>query len=290
MTVVIALAIVIALPVHQAEAACPFKTLSNFDLLNFTDQNASGMDLTLRGNGLTCAHISSYYSGWGTVWDGTKWVPRGGCQDLGGGRIRITWSDPNNPILPSEYRHFGLSYKAGTPDVRAEAAYWTSNRAVIGAISEDEQWWIWDDNTKSYTDVIVPVDVTPLAPDPGPPWGINRASAVTSQVIPLDSLTQNNPMVTSLLWTELPPDTLYGDGDSLVLVTNPLPEHGAAVVKYSVYSGGLKLAVFINEATLETEEAIPTLTEWGLIIFGVLLLGFITCVFLRRRKVVVARL
>jgi hypothetical protein len=30
--------------------------------------------------------------------------------------------------------------------------------------------------------------------------------------------------------------------------------------------------------------AIPTLTEWGMIIFGVLLLGFITWVFLRRRK------
>ena len=34
--------------------------------------------------------------------------------------------------------------------------------------------------------------------------------------------------------------------------------------------------------------AIPTLTEWGLIIFGVLLVGFITWVFLRRRKAVVS--
>jgi hypothetical protein len=33
---------------------------------------------------------------------------------------------------------------------------------------------------------------------------------------------------------------------------------------------------------------IPTLTEWGLIIFGVVLLGFITWVFLRRRKAVVS--
>jgi hypothetical protein len=30
---------------------------------------------------------------------------------------------------------------------------------------------------------------------------------------------------------------------------------------------------------------IPTLTEWGLIIFGVMLLGFITWVFLKRRRV-----
>ena len=34
---------------------------------------------------------------------------------------------------------------------------------------------------------------------------------------------------------------------------------------------------------------IPTLTEWGLIIFGLVLLGFITWVFLRRRKVVGVR-
>ncbi len=34
--------------------------------------------------------------------------------------------------------------------------------------------------------------------------------------------------------------------------------------------------------------AIPTLTEWGLIIFGVVLIGFITWVFLRRRKTVVS--
>ncbi|MCK4385160.1 MAG: hypothetical protein KAW52_02735 [candidate division Zixibacteria bacterium] len=32
----------------------------------------------------------------------------------------------------------------------------------------------------------------------------------------------------------------------------------------------------------------PTLTEWGLIIFGVVLIGFITYVFLRRGKAVVS--
>ena len=37
------------------------------------------------------------------------------------------------------------------------------------------------------------------------------------------------------------------------------------------------------------EDAIPTLTEWGMIIFGVVLIGFITYVFLRRRKVIGVR-
>ena len=38
-----------------------------------------------------------------------------------------------------------------------------------------------------------------------------------------------------------------------------------------------------------TGEDIPTLTEWGLIIFGVVLLGFITWVFVKRRKVIDVR-
>jgi hypothetical protein len=37
-----------------------------------------------------------------------------------------------------------------------------------------------------------------------------------------------------------------------------------------------------------TAQAIPTLTEWGIIIFGVMLVGFMTWVFLRRRQAVVS--
>jgi len=40
---------------------------------------------------------------------------------------------------------------------------------------------------------------------------------------------------------------------------------------------------------LIVEEDIPTLTQWGLIIFGVVLIGFITWVFLRRRKAIAVR-
>jgi hypothetical protein len=40
--------------------------------------------------------------------------------------------------------------------------------------------------------------------------------------------------------------------------------------------------------TFPTPGVIPTLTEWGLIIFGVVLLGFISYVFLRRKRPVVS--
>jgi len=44
------------------------------------------------------------------------------------------------------------------------------------------------------------------------------------------------------------------------------------------------------EMMLEQVSQIPTLTEWGLIIFGVVLLGFVTWVFLRRKRVVGVRI
>ncbi len=62
----------------------------------------------------------------------------------------------------------------------------------------------------------------------------------------------------------------------------------------------LKLVVDVYDDVSETDETnneleqhltpVPTLTEWGLIIFGVMLLGFITYVFLRRRKAVSVRI
>jgi hypothetical protein len=42
-------------------------------------------------------------------------------------------------------------------------------------------------------------------------------------------------------------------------------------------------------ATSGSGQDIPTLTEWGMIIFGVVLLGFITWVFFRRRKAIAVR-
>lgn len=56
-----------------------------------------------------------------------------------------------------------------------------------------------------------------------------------------------------------------------------------------VYAGSIDSleveAVMHGKAT-----EIPTLTEWGLIIFGVVLLGFITWVFLKRRKAIGVRI
>jgi hypothetical protein len=63
------------------------------------------------------------------------------------------------------------------------------------------------------------------------------------------------------------------------------------------FNGALDDIRIYNRALTEAEAralygsctSIPTLTEWGMIIFGVVLLGFITWVFLKKRKVIGVR-
>jgi len=97
----------------------------------------------------------------------------------------------------------------------------------------------------------------------------------------------SNPMIPPLL----------SDGPLIIeAVIDSIPPVGAT---YHLVGGPLRL--FAEGDTTQTtvvelvsanvmffEATIPTLTEWGLIIFGVLLLGFITWVFLRRRKAAVS--
>jgi hypothetical protein len=63
----------------------------------------------------------------------------------------------------------------------------------------------------------------------------------------------------------------------------------------TIFGGDVKIgigcygsATYDNLCLTTVPPDIPTLTEWGLIIFGVVLLGFITWVFLKRRKTVVS--
>ena len=70
---------------------------------------------------------------------------------------------------------------------------------------------------------------------------------------------------------------------------------GHVYKKYSISpvggaaAGNVDYDVTFGDHPVETLSTIPTLTEWGMIIFGVVLLGFITWVFLKRRKVIGVR-
>jgi hypothetical protein len=272
----VAIAMIFGLTASQTQAAQVYGILSNFDLYNLTGQDVNDLDLTLTGLGLTCDRISNYYCGWGTVGG----VPSGGCQDLGGGRIRITWSDPTQPIPPGQFKHFGVRFKAGAPDVTAEEAIWTFNGVQVDRIAFISQAWLGT-LLCPVADILWPPDSLPVVF--GPPWRIERSWAWTSTIIPLNSLTQDNPLVTGLSWSTPLIETMTGDPNiGLELWTDPLPQQGAVVVKYSVMSGANLLAVFTNEAELEEAAQIPTLSEWGMIIFVVLLAGWMTFVVVRR--------
>lgn len=72
-------------------------------------------------------------------------------------------------------------------------------------------------------------------------------------------------------------DAIPGIGDLLVL-SNP---HFDPPVEDTVQIIALNTGWFVMEASLVP---VPTLTEWGYIIFGVALLGFMTWMLVRRRK------
>ncbi|PJA27249.1 MAG: hypothetical protein CO189_07575 [candidate division Zixibacteria bacterium CG_4_9_14_3_um_filter_46_8] len=116
---------------NRANAAQVYGTLSNFDIHNFTQGLVNDFHLILQGPGLTCSDIFNYYNGWGTFGG----MPTGGCTDLGGGKIRITWGEPDNPLPHCTYAHFGLHLEQGNENVRAIAAYWTFNGQIVGGIS-----------------------------------------------------------------------------------------------------------------------------------------------------------
>jgi hypothetical protein len=283
--VTVALVLTLGLASQSARAAQLYGVLSNFDLHQFVDlPNVNNMELILYGDGLKCQHIRNYYPGWGTVLDCGEYVPAGGCEDLGGGYIKITWKDPANPIPFCEYRHMGVRFWPDAPDVRAVAAYWTADDVIVGIISFIIQTW------EGYAacpvgDIIWVMDEIPVPPDPGPPWIIERYWAWSPTVVPLDSMTVDNPMVTGLTWVGPFVDTLPGiPGESSEIITDPMPQEGGVLVRYDVVADGNVEAVFINQAVLEPPGNIPTLSEWAMIVFAVVILALMTYVVIRRRK------
>ncbi|MBD3234822.1 MAG: T9SS type A sorting domain-containing protein [candidate division Zixibacteria bacterium] len=224
----------------QTDAARIYGTLSNFDLHNFTEQEVNDFELILRGPNLTCADVAGYYNGWGTF----NGPPV--CEDLGNGRIKITWSDPNTPIPHCTYVHIGYELYSGFEDVVAEQATWTFNGDVVATIAFTSQTWEETDECP-VGDVIWPPDSLPEYPQF--PWTIERQWAYSEVIFPLDELNQDNPEIQNLDWRVLEPEQMVGE--PLTLWTDPLPQEGALIVQYSVTApDGQGISVFTNEAIL----------------------------------------
>jgi len=143
---------------------------------------------------------------------------------------------------------------------------------------------------ESFFDVFVEVDLPPYANFPG-----GTLYNPTALLVVNDTLT--NP-------PGFPPRVVYIHGNTTAVPVWFLnADPGGAwqaddVFGYLVLAGhGISFdttdVAEFDSIMAQQEEMpippIPTLTEWGLIIFGVVLLGFITWVFLRRRQVIGVR-
>jgi hypothetical protein len=283
-TLFMAVVMTLGLTAPKGTASQVVNWYSNIHLTNLTGQAVDGFELTVRADGLTCGNFIGWYPHWGTVGTWGNAVPSGGCQNLGGGRVKIIWSDPAHLIAPNQKVHFGAQFATNTPGGKVVEAVWTYQGARVALAPVTWSTTIPTDSCP-IAHVIWPPDSTPVYLEVAPPWVIAQAWAWTPVILPLDSLVYTNPAVQALGWSAIFQDTLGGlPYDSLVLWTDPLPQEGAVIFQYFVLSEAREtLAVFTNEGALELS-IIPTLTEWGMIIFGVLLFGWMAWMIVRRRR------
>jgi hypothetical protein len=282
--VVMAIAVVLTLGLtsHTARAALIYGQLSNFDVHQFVDmEGVNDFELILWGEGLTCDDISDFYNGWGIYYPGCQL-----CEDLGDGRIMIRWYDPDNPIPFCTYVHFGVRFYPGSPDVFVESATWTIDGVPVGGIDLIWQTWVGTAECPVGDIIWYPMG-TPKATGPEPPFTVERKWAYVPEPIPLDSLTQGNSMLEGLDWSVPEIEIMDGTpGQNYEIWTPPLPQEGAVIFTYTVSGGRQIEMVFINEAELQPPSDIPTLSEWAMIIFAVVIMALMTYVVVRRRRCV----
>jgi hypothetical protein len=110
--------------------------------------------------------------------------------------------------------------------------------------------------------------------------------------VPLDSLFFGDPALESLPFTELvTPGKVIPAGDSAVVDVPDEPISGNYYCKiaYREVNSPYEPLRVVYKTTIP-ETPIPTLTEWGLLIFGLLLAGFMSWIALRRRKSAVVQI
>jgi hypothetical protein len=216
-----------------------------------------------------------------------------------GGKTYLRWFDPVDPagnpgpIPDCEYVHIGYELNRPAP---YSHGWWTDaagnmivNPPNSGHIQQPSHYF-WP----------------PFLPDPPQPFPAtlvlrndfegcpyptiiaNISYAVLPSEIPLDSLNAENAYLASVLepLADGPFEMLLGDSLAIPI---PVPIPPGYVVVYRFDGGFQSPNEFVDFGQHHwVGQEIPTLTEWGLIIFGVVLLGFITWVFLRRRRAVVS--
>jgi len=243
-TILCVLLLAYTLTGYHASAAWIRGISSNFDLHNFTEKPVNDLELTL--GGITVNDIVRLYAG-----DlARRWIPH---VEEGNREITITWTAPEGAYLePCQWLHLGLSLRPSAPEVLHSKATWTLDGEPVGTIAF--VWQNWDDNPEGVVDIIIPPSAFHAVPGTGrpDPLIVERRVAFSEALIPLDNLTQDDPMVRKLVWSEvLHVDTLTPDSQpSEMLILWPSDGEGAVLVQYTVTleSTDKVEAVFTNQA------------------------------------------
>jgi len=220
-------------------------TFSNFDLHNFTDGPVNDLELVL--GGIRATDIVKFYAGA----HARRWIP---LVEEGNRELIIIWKAPDGEYLkPCEWLHLGFALRPGAPPVLYAKATWTRDGEPVGTIAF--VWQNWDgDPDSGVIDIIIPPAEFPIDPRTGEPdpLKVERRWALSKEIIPLDNLTQADPMVRDLGWVEDPevPILEPGSEPSELIIPWPGEEIEAVLVQYTVALTGTIEAVFTNQVRI----------------------------------------
>lgn len=258
----------------------------NKDVKNL-GSNAQDLAVELSGPESVTVHYDGYPVGTGTGKDGTFGSFSKGPS---GGNTKLHWQNFNdgtdNNINTNQAIHIGWSTLDQSSNVKD--MYWTDGTGVKKPGSQ-----VFNITTGwTYTQATSQVSATwnnIFSPGGGAGSTITISNAMYALVnipIPLDSLNGFNASLAALLTNAVPGGNTFSvSANSSVSRTISSVGPGKYIIfRYDVSapSDSGQVTDFVQVGPTFT--AIPTLSEWALIIFSVLLLGLMTYYVIRRRQ------
>jgi hypothetical protein len=216
---------------------------SNFDVKNFTGVTTNDFEVTL--GGVTPGQVRGTYTGSLGYPNSTKTATAGGTA--------VGWSGGSTP--PNGKAHFGYSLAPGVTPTSIRLS-WTKDGVIVGTLpSIPHRFQINEHGGLVAT--VTNESATPVA--------IQRSVAVLTNVIPLDHLNVQNPLLASQLALIDPEPVLLGPGEVMEHELPQIPPEAAAVVlAYGVRSDIAAPdwdAYYYNEALLYLPKAFSSIGE-----------------------------
>ncbi len=226
------------------QAAMVTGVLSNFDVHNFTNEDANDFHMIIRG--VTCTDVINTMSPPGWLFN---------CTELPDGSVVVSWRHPTDYIPHCTMAHFGVEFP-GQPDFFILAAYWTKDgRVLFPWLSFVNQRW------EGSAECWVGDLVDGYAPGIGLDGVIiDRDFILMPEPLPLPDLMWDD--LAGLMWDPGPPPEVLPLDPGLA-VPLPIPvipeETGAILVRYPVTdaSTGALAARFTNELVLNPDFYLP---------------------------------